>query len=348
MTSLFQAQRAVNLNKIPDQNGKTFLVTGGNTGLGYEVVKALTAKNAHVFMTSRNAERQEGAIQKIKRDHPGAKVEGLLVDYMNGFEDIAACAAEFQSRQLPLHGLINNIGVENPQDTKSKEGFDPTQASNYLGHFYLTHLLLNKLVETPQSRVVNLTSLVEPNGGIEWTDIGGKKVKSSAYKMYSDSKLMLYMFGVELQKRLRSGGSSTDVFSAHPGVAQTDAFRKSDKSKVMARVLASGADVIGQSAGGGAQSLMKCATDPSLTGMGGGDRHWGCWYTGIPAKPFGATLPLCFTLNWNNYGYRSPINPLIRDPEACNKLYTATMDLVNEHASTKIHAYGRSSVAAAK
>ena len=95
----------------------------------------------------------------------------------------------------------------------------------------------------------------------------GKKVKSSAYKMYSDSKLMLYMFGVELQKRLRSGGSSTDVFSAHPGVAQTDAFRKSDKSKVMARVLASGADVIGQSAGGGAQSLMKCATDPSLTGQ---------------------------------------------------------------------------------
>ena len=84
--------------------------------------------------------------------------------------------------------------------------------------------------------------------------------------MYSDSKLMLFMFGAELQKRLRSTGSSTDVFSAHPGVAQTDAFRKSDKSKFMARVLKSGADFIGQSPGGAAQSVMKCATDPSLTG----------------------------------------------------------------------------------
>ncbi len=84
--------------------------------------------------------------------------------------------------------------------------------------------------------------------------------------MYAASKLMLYMFGVELQKRLRSSGSSTDIFSAHPGVAQTDAFRKSDKSKLMARIMASGADAIGQSPGGGAQSLVRCATDPALTG----------------------------------------------------------------------------------
>ena len=183
------------------------------------------------------------------------------------------------------------------------------------------------------------------------------------------------MFGAELQKRLRSMGSSTDVFNAHPGVAQTDAFRKSDKSKIAARVLKSGADFIGQSPGGAAQSIMKCATDPSLTGalytaslpsvgtwlemfssyesifvagMGGGDRHWGSWYTGIPVKPFGVTLPLCFTVNWNNYGFRSPISPLIHDPEACSKLYTATMDLINEHASTKIEACGRSNATVGK
>lgn len=87
--------------------------------------------------------------------------------------------------------------------------------------------------------------------------------------MYAASKLMLYMFGVELQKRLRSTSSSTDVFSAHPGVSQTDAFRKSDKSKLMARIMKSGADFIGQSPGGGAQSLVKCATDPALTGQHG-------------------------------------------------------------------------------
>ncbi|DBB12987.1 hypothetical protein WJX82_010126 [Trebouxia sp. C0006] len=346
MTSLLQSQRAVNLNKIPDQIGKVFVVTGGNIGLGYEVAKALAASNAHVFLTARNPEKQRGAIQRIKSDHPGAKIEGLHVDYLNGFGDIEDCAEQFKARNLPLHGLINNIGTENPPDIKSKEGFDPTQASNYLGHFYLTHLLLEKLMETPQSRVVNLTSLVEPNGTIEWTDIGGKKVKRSGYQMYAASKLMLYMFGVELQRRLRSVGSSTDIFSAHPGVAQTDAFRKSDKSKAMARIMASGADLIGQSPGGGAQSLVRCATDPALTGMGGGDRHWGSWYTGIPFQPFGSTWPLCFTVNWNNMGYRSPINPLIRDPEACTKLYLATLDLVNEYAATKIAACGERSVSA--
>ena len=80
-----------------------------------------------------------------------------------------------------------------------------------------------------------------------------------------------------------------------------------------------------------------------LAGMGGGDRHWGSWYTGIPVKPFGSTWPLCFTVNWNNYGFRTPINPLIQDSEACSKLYTATLDLINDHASVKIEACGRSS-----
>ncbi|DBA78908.1 TPA: hypothetical protein ACH3X1_008789 [Trebouxia sp. C0004] len=172
MTSLLQSQRAVNLKKIPDQSGKVFVVTGGNVGLGYEVAKALAASNAHVFMTARNPEKQRRAIQRIISDHPGAKIEGLHVDYLNGFGNIEDCAEQFKDRNLPLHGLINNIGTENPADIKSKEGFDPTQASNYLGHFYLTHMLLENLMETPQSRVVNLTSLVEPNGTIEWTDIG--------------------------------------------------------------------------------------------------------------------------------------------------------------------------------
>ncbi|DBA78907.1 TPA: hypothetical protein ACH3X1_008789 [Trebouxia sp. C0004] len=295
MTSLLQSQRAVNLKKIPDQSGKVFVVTGGNVGLGYEVAKALAASNAHVFMTARNPEKQRRAIQRIISDHPGAKIEGLHVDYLNGFGNIEDCAEQFKDRNLPLHGLINNIGTENPADIKSKEGFDPTQASNYLGHFYLTHMLLENLMETPQSRVVNLTSLVEPNGTIEWTDIGGKKVKRSGYQMYAASKLMLYMFGVELQKRLRSVGSSTDIFSAHPGVAQTDAFRKSDKSKVMARIMASGADLIGQSPGGGAQSLVRCATDPALTGR----------YPSAPSHMLWCDL---HALMASNYGLQLPVS----------------------------------------
>lgn len=84
--------------------------------------------------------------------------------------------------------------------------------------------------------------------------------------MYADSKLMLYMFTVEMQKRFKAAGSSVETFAAHPGVAQTDAFRKSDKSKPAANLLASGAKFLGQSPGGGAQSILKALTDPALTG----------------------------------------------------------------------------------
>ena len=94
----------------------------------------------------------------------------------------------------------------------------------------------------------------------------GRHVKHSGYQMYADSKLMLYMFTVEMQKRFTAAGSSVETFAAHPGVAQTDAFRKSDKSKPAANLLASGAKFLGQSAGGGAQSILKALTDPALTG----------------------------------------------------------------------------------
>ena len=131
----------------------------------------------------------------------------------------------------------------------------------------------------------------------------GEKVKRSGYQMYAASKLMLYMFGVELQKRLRSVGSSTDIFSAHPGVAQTDAFRKSDKSKAMARLMASGADLIGQSPGGGAQSLVRCATDPALTGQypcAPSHMLW-CDLHALMASKYGLQLPTSANLCLDAY-----------------------------------------------
>lgn len=85
-----------------------------------------------------------------------------------------------------------------------------------------------------------------------------------------------------------------------------------------------------------------------VTGKGGGQQHYGSWYTGLPVKPFGQTWPLCFTVNWDNYGSRSPINPMIRDAEACDKLYTETLRLINDNAANKIDALGQNSALATR
>ncbi|MCJ1242484.1 hypothetical protein MMC14_010492, partial [Varicellaria rhodocarpa] len=160
MISLWQSSRTVSLEKFPDQQGKVYLVTGGTSGLGYETSKALAAKNASVFMTYRDVDKyQEYAYtvnpiftSSIKDEHPEAKVEGIRADYLEGFEyvcllfkfadnslgrrtateckmwalcrSLARCAAEFKQLKLPLHCLINNVGAESPEDTKSADGFD--------------------------------------------------------------------------------------------------------------------------------------------------------------------------------------------------------------------------------
>lgn len=126
---------------------------------------------------------------------------------------------------------------------------------------------------------------------------------------------MLYMFGVELQKRLRAVGSSTDIFSAHPGVAQTDAFRKSDKSKAMARIMASGADLIGQSSGGGAQSLVRCATDPALTGQypsASSHMLW-CDLHALLASQHGLQFPYLSICVWMHALWRLVLNQIAID-----------------------------------
>lgn len=336
MISLWQTCRAVNLDSLPDLTDKVYLVTGGTSGLGYETAKALAAKDARVFLTYRNLDRYQHASESIREQHPKAKIEGLHTDYLDGFSSIAKCAAELQQHDLPLHCLINNIGVESPEDDEAEHGFDATQGVNYLGAFYMTHLLLQQLNQTRNSRILNLTSLVEPTGSIDWDDIGGRQAHCSNYEMYANSKVKLFMLTAELQRRLHATGSATDVFSVHPGVAQTDIFPKSDKGKLGAGLLAAGAVAVGQSPGGGAESVLKVATDSSLTGMGGGDRHWGPWYTGAPHRPFGQTWPLCFTVNHDNQGWRKPINPLISDLHACERLYNQTLQLINDTAEVKI------------
>jgi NAD(P)-dependent dehydrogenase (short-subunit alcohol dehydrogenase family) len=336
MTSLLQAHRKVDLNGIPDLQGKTYLVTGANVGIGYEIARALAARNAKLYMASRNPERQERAIQQIKEEFPHAQLDYVNID-MTSMQSVYECSEQLKKKTDRLDCLINNIGTGNPPDVKTEDGMDPTMSTNYFGMFLLTHLLLDTLRKQDNARIVNMGSLTEPHGKPEWDDLTGSTAERSDYTQYCNSKLFVLMFTAELQRRLKASGSNIDVFAAHPGVSLTDAFRKSDKSKPVAKALTQGAQLIGQSAAGGAQSVIKCATDPELTGRGGMEQHWGAWYGGLPIRPFGQAWPiLVATANIGTEGSREPINPYVKDPEACRRLYEDSIRIVNEKIPVQI------------
>lgn len=323
-----------NTSSIPNQQGKVYIITGANTGIGYAAAKTLAAKNARVYMASRNRDKQQKACEDIKREFPYAQVEWLECDLGN-LRSVQECSEEFKRRNEPLHCLINSAGVIDPPDDSTPEGFEVTMGINYFGAFYLTHLLADKLLQQPRSRIVFENSISEVHGELHWDDLIGAKAKRSDYMCYANSKLFLMMFCGELQRRLRSAGSSIDCMSAHPGISSTDIFRKQDKSKPSANVL----DVLGnnvlariQPPERGCHSMLYAATEPALTGDGGAHKHYGPTYLGLQPPP----VALC--LNLFNIDYRQPQNSWAQNPTACQRLYDETLAIVNAKAPKQISA----------
>lgn len=317
---------------MPDQSGRVYLVTGGNTGLGYEICKALAAKRAHVFMASRNPSKQERAVETIRRELPGAQIDWLECDLGN-LRSVAECAEEFKRRKLPLHGLCSNAGVIDPPDDRTPEGFEVTLGINYFGAVLLIQLLLDTLQQQKASRLCLVNSISEVHGTVDWADLTGARPQRSDYDKYARSKVYLSMFGRELQKRLRANGSDIDCFHAHPGISATDIFRKEDKSKPTANVLntlGNGILARWQPPSRAAHSMLYTLTEPSLTGTGDGLRTYGPTYLGLPIKP----LALC--LNLQNIDYRKLQNKWVYDEAACSKLYDETVNILNQHSPTKI------------
>eukprot|EP00884_Botryococcus_braunii_P000024 jgi/Botrbrau1/10021/Bobra.0012s0108.1 len=192
-----------------------------------------------------------------------------------------------------------------------------TLGTNYWGSFYLTHLLLPRLKEAENSRVVFTTSLSEVHGDVDWSDLPGKSIKKSGYRPYARSKLWLIMLARELQRRLRKSAPGVDVFLAQPGIAKTDAFRKSDtETKLNAKFLSAFANVFGQNASRGAQSNLYVATAPELEGQGGAQAVYGPFYWGLPYVPFGL---FAFTTNLFNTSLQPPVNALAYDAVSCKR-----------------------------
>ena len=217
------------LEQIPDQSGRVVIVTGANTGIGYETARPLALRGAQVILACRSREKGEAAAQKIQAEidtsHGAGRAEFGELD-LSSLESIQEFADGFLASHDRLDLLINNAGVMIPPESKTTDGFELQIGVNYFGHFALTGRLLDLVMRTPGSRVVTLSSIAARSGKIEFDSFRGEK-PYQARREYSQSKLADLMFTFELQRRLNLAESSTLSTAAHPGWTKTDLQRHS-------------------------------------------------------------------------------------------------------------------------
>lgn len=211
------------INNVPHQKGKIAIVTGANTGLGFEIALALSRLGMKVILACRNPDRAENAKQKILARVPGADLDYLQLE-LSSLSAVSDFARTYLSRYSQLDLLINNAGIMIPPYSKTVDGFESQMGINYFGHFLLTGLLLDIITGTTGSRIVTVSSNAHKRGKINFNDLHWEK-KYSALQAYGQSKLACLMFAYELQRRMEKAGIKTLSIAAHPGVSITELGR---------------------------------------------------------------------------------------------------------------------------
>jgi NAD(P)-dependent dehydrogenase (short-subunit alcohol dehydrogenase family) len=211
---------AFNLAAVPSQQGRVAIVTGANVGLGFETTKGLASKDMQVIMACRNLEKGKRAKEKILAQYPNANLGVRELDLGN-LQSVRDFAANFRATHDRLDLLINNAGVMAPPFSLTDDGFESQLGVNYLSHFVLTGLLLPLLNDTPESRVVTLSSNAHKRGRIHFDDLNFQE-DYSRFDAYGQSKLACLMFTLELQRKLEAKGLDNPVsVAAHPGISPT-------------------------------------------------------------------------------------------------------------------------------
>jgi NAD(P)-dependent dehydrogenase (short-subunit alcohol dehydrogenase family) len=243
---------------VPGQQGRLAVVTGANTGLGFETARVLAARGASVVLAVRDTEKGKAAAARIADTAPGATVTIQPLD-LASLESIRAAAGELRARHPRIDLLVNNAGVMFPPKQTTGDGFELQLGTNHLGHFALTGLLLQQMLPVPGSRVVTVSSQAHRlRARINFADLQSERSYSKV-AAYSQSKLANLMFTYELQRRL-SGAGTTIAVAAHPGLASTELTRHSSAaSAALVRL-------ISQKPAMGALPTLRAATDPGVLG----------------------------------------------------------------------------------
>lgn len=246
---------------IPSQEGRIVVVTGANSGLGYQTAMALARKGARVIMACRNLEKGEAARQDILALNPLLEPEVWQLD-LASLLSVKAFAEKFNAAGSRLDILINNAGLMALPLGRTEEGFEMQFGVNHLGHFALSARLWQALSQTPGSRLVQVSSLAHKFGKIRFEDIHWNK-KYSKWGAYGMSKLANLLFIHELAGRIRKSGSGVIAAAAHPGYASTDLQAKGAKmegKRMGAGIFTLANNLVAQSAAMGALPTLYAAT----------------------------------------------------------------------------------------
>ena len=251
------------LDDIPDLTGKTIIVTGANTGLGYESVKAFAQNGANVVMACRSVEKGEVARKQIIRLYPSSIIQVMQLDLAD-LKSIHRFAVTFRESHAHLDVLLNNAAVMMAPYGLTKDGFESQMGTNHLGHFALTGVLLDVLKKSPGARVVNVSSLSHKQGMMDFDNLLFENAKDfSPMKAYGRSKLANLLFTYELQRFFESKGIDCLSIAAHPGIANTNNPGKMERNLLM-KVYKISFSYIIQPPAMGALPQIRASVDPNV------------------------------------------------------------------------------------
>ena len=251
---------------IPDLSDRVIMVTGANSGIGYEAARAFAQHGAHVVLACRNRTKADAAVADIRASASDPSVEVLEVD-LGDLDSVASAAKQFLSDHDRLDILVNNAGLMALPHQRTAQGFEMQFGVNHLAPFALIGLLLDRLLSTPGSRVVAVSSTGHRPGTIHFDDLQLEK-NYGPWRAYFQSKLANLLFTYELQRKLAAAGTSTIATAAHPGGARTNLGRENPGGIVntVAHVLHPLINQVMQPASMGALPTLRAAVDPAAAG----------------------------------------------------------------------------------
>jgi NAD(P)-dependent dehydrogenase (short-subunit alcohol dehydrogenase family) len=253
------------IDNIPDLNGKVIIVTGANSGLGYQAAKQFIRNGAQTILACRSVNNAQSALGQIQEEIPKAQAEIMLLD-LASLASVYRFADEFKAKNDRLDVLVNNAGIMWVPYGKTEDGFESHFGTNHLGHFALTGLLINLLQKTPGSRVVTVSSKAHRSGVMDFENLMFENGEGySPHKAYGSSKLANLLFTYELQRRFEANNVATIAVAAHPGGSNTDLYRYGNNLSWY-RFLHPLFRLIVQSAAMGALPTIRAAVDPIVRG----------------------------------------------------------------------------------
>lgn len=294
------------LKNVPAQPQRIAIVTGANSGLGFETALVLAQKQIRVILACRNLAKAENAKNEILDTYPEARIEILKLDLAD-LDSVHAFAKAYLADYNRLDLLINNAGVMIPPYEVTKDGYELQFQANYLGHFLLTGLLLELLTKTEGSRVVSLSSKAHEPATINFDDLQSEQLYSK-WKAYGQSKLACLLFANELNRRLQHINAPTIALAAHPGISNTGLFQYFPKwfNKTLGPLLSS---ILTDSPKKASRSILNAALAKNVTG---GSYYGPMGFLGLKGEP-GEVAP----------------SEAANDKEVAKRLWEVSEELVN-------------------